>query len=289
MTNFFLSEWFAEILKLMDSVIGNYALTILLFTLIVKLLILPLDIKQKKSSLKSSALQSKIMDIKKRYPAKEQQQKKIQELYRKEGVSTFSSCLPSLISLPILLALIGAVSIIANEELVRLVMSGNVSTDSIQPFLWVHNMWQPDSGLAPVIPTLEQWNNLPFDQISYLKANNLVEAAKSIDYEAVVKPLTEAYSGYYNGWFILPLLCGGLQLLQSKLMPMPSTGGTGGAGSGKMMYYILAIMAVVICVSQSVVFTLYWTLSVVFSIAVQFILNKTIKSAPPEKEAVRIE
>jgi YidC/Oxa1 family membrane protein insertase len=68
----------------MDSVIGNYALTILLFTLIVKLLILPLDIKQKISSLKSSALQSKIMDIKKRYPAKEQQQKKIQGL-RKEG------------------------------------------------------------------------------------------------------------------------------------------------------------------------------------------------------------
>ncbi|MGI6169144.1 MAG: membrane protein insertase YidC [Christensenellales bacterium] len=286
MTNFFLSEWFAELLKLMNGAIGNYAITILLFTLVVKLLILPLDIKQRKSSLKTSALQGKIMDIRKRYPAKEQQQKKIQELYRKEGVSTFSSCLPSLLSLPILLALIGAVSFIANEELVRLVMSGDISTDNVQPFLWVHNMWQPDSGLAPVIPTLEQWNNLPFDQISYLQANNLVEAAKSINYETVMQPLTEAYAGYYNGWFILPLLCGGLQLLQSKLMPAPATGSPGG---GKMMYYILAIMAVVICVSQSVVFTLYWTLSVVFSIVVQLILNKAIKTAPPEKEAIKIE
>ena len=288
MTGFFLSQWFAEFLKFINSIIGNYAVSIILFTLLVKLLILPLDIKQKKSTLKQNALQIKMADIKKRYPSKEKQNEKIQELYRKENVKPMAGCLSSLISLPILMALIGAVAIIANEELIRLVVVDGASPDKIQPFFWVRNMWQPDSGMAPIMPTLDQWTNIIRDTnlegLSFLNSG-LVETAKTLNYEATIEPILAAHRGFTNGWFVLPILCGGFQLLQAKLMPaMPSM--SGGKGGGKMMFYMMAIVGVVVCVSQSALFALYWITSSVFAIITQFVLNKTIK---PEGEDTALE
>jgi YidC/Oxa1 family membrane protein insertase len=289
LTNFFLSDWFAYVLKFLnnDVGIGNFAVTIVVFTLLVKLLILPLDIRQRKASLKTSALSGKMADIKRRYSDPQTQQKKIQELYRKEGVSSMASCLPSLISLPILIALVGSVAIIANEQLAQFVLGG-ANADAVQPFFWVKNMWQPDSGLesATVIPSLQHWENM----LPSLQGNNfeLYNLVKDIDYTSVVQPAVDSFAGYANGWFILPLLCGGLQVLQAFLMPQsinPQTGKPQGRG----MFYVMAAVGVVICVSQSAVFALYWVMSTLTSIVVQLLLNKTIQTKKNEKEVVVIE
>jgi YidC/Oxa1 family membrane protein insertase len=281
LTGFFLSQWFAEALKFLNSLIGNYAVSIILLTLLVKLLILPLDIKQKKQTLKTTELQVKIADIKKRYPAKEKQNEKIQELYRAENVKPMGGCLTSLISLPILIALIGAVAIIANEELIKFVVIDKANPDAIQPFLWVRNMWQPDSGMATVMPTAERWAQIIKDtnleKLAFLNTPELVETAKTINYEAAIQPALAAHKGFANGWFVLPVLCGGVQLLQAKIMPaMPSADGSQ-KGGGKSMFYIMAAFGVIITNGQSALFALYWIVSSLFAIATQLILNKAIK------------
>ena len=98
-----------EVLDLVG--IPNVALTIILFTLIANILMLPLTIKQQRYSRVSSLVTPEIQKINKKYKGKtdEVSQRRMQaetmEVYKKYGASPSSGCLPLLISFPILLAL----------------------------------------------------------------------------------------------------------------------------------------------------------------------------------------
>ncbi|MBO5743631.1 MAG: YidC/Oxa1 family membrane protein insertase [Clostridia bacterium] len=88
------------------NLIPNYGWALIVFTLAVKLLLLPLGLKQQKSMTKMQAMQPKITALQEKY--KNDQQKLSQEtmkLYKEYGVSPMGGCLPMLIQLPILFAL----------------------------------------------------------------------------------------------------------------------------------------------------------------------------------------
>lgn len=90
---------------------GNYVLSLLLFALVVKLVTLPMAIKQQKNSIKGAALRPKMMLIEKKYAGRTDQktlrkkQEELMELQQREGYSPFSGCLPMLIQFPIIIAL----------------------------------------------------------------------------------------------------------------------------------------------------------------------------------------
>ncbi len=90
---------------------NNYALALLLFTLIVKVVLLPFGIKQQSTQIKAAKLRPKIAAIEKKYagrtdrPTLQKKQQEIMELQQREGVSMFGGCLPLLIQLPILFGL----------------------------------------------------------------------------------------------------------------------------------------------------------------------------------------
>ncbi len=90
---------------------GHYALALILFALAVKLLLLPLGIKQQKTQIKMAALRPKMALIEKKYAGRydrvtqQKKQQEIMELQRKEGVSPFAGCLPLLIQLPVIMGL----------------------------------------------------------------------------------------------------------------------------------------------------------------------------------------
>lgn len=281
MEGFFLSNWFAEVLRWIDSFIGNYAISIVLFTILAKLLMLPLDIKQRKSMHKTSMLKDKVDSIRKRYATDQQKMnQKIQELYKAEGVSMTAGCLPALLQLPIFIALLGAVRVIGNEQLIRLLLIDGANPDKLESFLWVHNIWQPDSGIASVMPSLEMYQALPFDSIPLLaQSPELLAQAKSLDYNAAIQPILTRYEGYANGWFILPLLAGGAQLLQTKLTPSMQQ-------TGKVMKYLLPAISVYICVISNAAFALYWLASNIVSVGIQIVMGflterKERAAAPP--------
>ena len=106
--------WIMDLLFRFTSVFGieNIALCIILFTLVIKLLMLPLTIKQQKSSKLMAVMQPEINAIQKKYKGKEQDQKammmqqaEMKAVYEKYGTSMTGGCLPMLIQLPILFAL----------------------------------------------------------------------------------------------------------------------------------------------------------------------------------------
>ena len=89
------------------KLIGNYGLALLLFTFITRVLMLPLSIKQQKSTARMSMLAPELEKLKKKY-AKNQQKlnEETMALYQREGVNPMASCLPLLISMLILFSMI---------------------------------------------------------------------------------------------------------------------------------------------------------------------------------------
>lgn len=93
--------WF---MKLLYDGLGNYGLMLIVFTVILRAVMIPLGIKQQKSSIKQQALQGEIAEIQRTYPNDKAKQSQMQmELYKKHGASPLSGCLPSILQLIIIL------------------------------------------------------------------------------------------------------------------------------------------------------------------------------------------
>lgn len=113
-------------------------LDIFIFTLIIKMILLPLIIKQTRSTVKMSSLQPKLKAIQDKYKNDPQKlQEKQMQLYKDEGVSPFAGCLPLIIQYPILIAMYYAVNSYTGFKGI--------------PFLWVTDLYAPDPWILPII------------------------------------------------------------------------------------------------------------------------------------------
>lgn len=97
-------DWFSTLLW------GEYGLAILAVTIIIRLIILPLTLKQYKSSKRMQEIQPELKKIKDKYKddAKKQQEETM-KLFQKEGVNPLAGCLPLIVQMPILIALYNAI------------------------------------------------------------------------------------------------------------------------------------------------------------------------------------
>ena len=94
------------IIRLIYELVKNYGLSIILFTLIIKLIIFPLTFKSQKAMKKQQKIQPVLAELQKKYANdKEMLQRKMMELYKENNVSMMGGCLPLLIQMPILLGL----------------------------------------------------------------------------------------------------------------------------------------------------------------------------------------
>ena len=97
---------FAWLTRLFYTWTGSYGVALILFTLMVKLVLLPFQLKSKKSMLRMGRMNGKVQEIQKKYANnKEKQQQEIADLYAREGVNPMSGCLWSFLPFPILIAL----------------------------------------------------------------------------------------------------------------------------------------------------------------------------------------
>ena len=88
------------ILNWLYTLFGNYGLTIIVFTIIIRLIILPLYAAQLKSSQRMMEVQPKIKEIQTKYAGDTQKiNEKMQELYSQEKINPAMGCLPLLIQL----------------------------------------------------------------------------------------------------------------------------------------------------------------------------------------------
>ena len=130
--DFFLTQWFFLGMRwLCENVVsGNVFLTILLSTLILRLITLFSDIKQRKNTMKTAQIQPEVEKLQKRYkdnPQKLQQEQ--QKLMKENGISMFSGCLPTILTLVLLFCFIAAFRFWGYEQNVKMIneMSSNIA------------------------------------------------------------------------------------------------------------------------------------------------------------------
>ncbi|MCB2230219.1 membrane protein insertase YidC [bacterium] len=93
-------------LPIMYSVISNYGIVIILFSLLIKIITMPLSLKSFKSMQAMKDLQPKIEELKKKYQKNPQaMNQEMMKLYKKHGVNPMSGCLPILLQMPLLFAM----------------------------------------------------------------------------------------------------------------------------------------------------------------------------------------
>ena len=98
---------FAALLRLFYNLTGSYGVSLILFTLVIKLILLPFQMKSKKSMVRMSRMSGKMQEIQKKYANNQlKMQEEMQKFYQEEGFNPMSGCLWSFLPLPILMAVL---------------------------------------------------------------------------------------------------------------------------------------------------------------------------------------
>lgn len=106
MFEFFITKPLGWIIQLIYNLVQNYGVAIILFTAVVKLILLPLQIKSQKSMKKQQMIQPIIAQLQQKYANdKEKLQMEMMKVYKENNVSMAGGCLPTLIQFPILIGL----------------------------------------------------------------------------------------------------------------------------------------------------------------------------------------
>ena len=299
---------------------GSLGLAIIIFTLIVKLILFPLMVKQQKSSFKMQALQPELMKIRKKYEGKTDQMSQqrmafeMQEFQKKNGVSMVSGCLPMLIQLPILYALF----YLFQNAYVYVDVIGHNYTDIANAIVNIpvslrmevfHPYAQEFANAYKYVAIIKdgidmrQVNEVVM-LVNYLKPDdwnvilqNLGDAGSSLVPLLATKSSIETFltiplvskAGLHFPGIIIPIAAGVTTWLQSKIMmmmnPQNSDPGNPAAAMTKSMLYTMPIMMGVFAINMPAGLGLYWTISNLFGILQQVILSKHYKKKFAEEAA----
>lgn len=299
---------------------GSLGLAIIIFTLIVKLILFPLMVKQQKSSFKMQALQPELMKIRKKYEGKTDQMSQqrmafeMQEFQKKNGVSMVSGCLPMLIQPPILYALFYLfqnayvyVDVIGHNytDIANAIVNIPVSLrmEVFHPFAREFANAYKNVAIIKDGIDMGQVNEVVM-LVNYLKPDdwnvilqNLGDAGNSLVPLLATKSSIETFltiplvskAGLHFPGIIIPIAAGITTWLQSKIMmmmnPQNSDPGNPAAAMTKSMLYTMPIMMGVFAINMPAGLGLYWTISNLFGILQQVILSKHYKKKFAEEAA----
>ena len=99
----FFANIFGYVLKLLYNIVGNYGWAIILFSVLVKVLMLPISMKQQKTLKKNEKIQSELKQLQFKYKNEpEKLNQEMMALYKREGMSPFSGCLSSIVQIILL-------------------------------------------------------------------------------------------------------------------------------------------------------------------------------------------
>lgn len=141
-----ISNALGHVLRIIFELVQNYGLSIILFTIVVKVLLLPLTIKQTKSTKAMQDIQPKIQEIQTKYKDKpEKQQQEIMKIYTEAKINPLAGCLPLLIQMPILIALF---SVLREPVTYGVFVDQAQFTTAARGFLWIQDLTKPDVILA---------------------------------------------------------------------------------------------------------------------------------------------
>lgn len=282
----------------------NVGLCIILFTIVMKTLMIPLTIKQQKTTKLMSVMNPEIQAIQKKYKGKSDQESmqrqnvEIQAVYEKYGTSMTGGCLPLLIQMPILLALY------------RVIYNIPAYVPSVR--VYFDNVVTPLMGQADYAQKLQEITNIAtacggkLDKFDFTNANRLVDMlykfstaqwgelqslfpaiSDVIGQNAAVVERMNTFLGLNMaeapGWvpsfaWIIPILAAVSQWFSTKLMSgnQPSTSADAEnpmAQSMKTMTTTMPLFSAFICITMPAGLGIYWIATSVVTIIQQLIVN----------------
>lgn len=250
--------------------VNNYGFTIILFTLAIKLLLLPLNINQQKSMKKMQGLQPRLAKIQEKYANdKDKQSQETMKLYQEAGVNPMGGCLPMLIQLPILFALYN----IIRKPMSYIMMLGQEQIVKINEII---------TGKAGEFATIDQIKLATGLEKNIDKISSIVDRSNLIDFNFFGFNLSEtpSFDFIMNNpqYALIPILAGGTTYLVSVISSKMngSAANSDAANSMKTMNVIFPFMTAWFAITLPAGLGLYWTISNLFQIAQMWFLNKTL-------------
>ena len=283
----FFANIFGYLLNLIYQIVNNYGLAMILFTLVIKLVLLPISIKQQKTMKKSQKINEEMKQIQFKY--KNDPEKLNQEtmsLYKRENMSPFSGCFSAIAQIILLFAVF---------YLVRSPLTYMRKIDSNVINTHIEQLTQAEKRTSVAYPEIDV-----IREINYLKEQN--PDAKEIDeyalnMEFLGLDLSKIPQQNLGDWtvYIIPVLyilssfismkfltatqgkkkkeeneaIEGSETNQEEVDPMEQT--------NKMMSWMMPIMSVSISLVAPLGLALYWLVSNVTNIIERLILNKILK------------
>jgi len=261
------------IMWLSYSLTNHYILSLILFTLVIRVAMIPLAIKQQRSSVKMAALKPQMDEIQKKYAGnREKLNQELMAMYQREGYNPASGCLPLLIQLPILIGLFDVVYrplthiirvpqeiIQAGGELVE--VAGNMMAGG-------------DSRMLE----LALFRGVQYDPQRFvgIMGADIVEDILALDMNFLGMTLSDTPVVAFNALIVIPILAGITSFMFSfitmRMNPMQMEGAAG--RSMKMMMYIMPLMSVVFTFQFPAGVGLYWSISNVIGIGQSMLMNK---------------
>lgn len=289
--------WILEVIYRFLSVFGieNAAICIILFTFIVKSMMIPLTIKQQKFSKISAKMNPELMKINAKYKGKRdevsmrKQQAETNALYQKYGANPTSGCLPMLITLPIMFALYQVVYNIPayisdiNELYKSIAVGLQGSPNFIATFNEHFNVALKDTTTTnQIIDTLTKFDTSKWDELAkafpsirdvivsnsdkIMHINSFIGGLNIAD-----SPISRPMPG-----LIIPILAVATQWYSTKQLNDANglDSSSPGAASMKAMTTFMPLFSGFICLSLPIGVGLYWVAGSAFQIIQQFFINK---------------
>ena len=300
---------FGYLLSLLNQLTSNYGLALIIFAIVLKLVLLPVTAKGKKSTMKMSRLTPKLQALQKKYAGDQQKlNEATQALYREEGVSMGGSCLWSLVPLLILLPLYAVVrqpitymlheSAEVAEQIVAVIKEA-------MPGEFGKNNFYDQMIAAPLIPQFAE-------QLKDIVANPATLEGLNFTFLGIdlgTVPTFNVFKWEVWNWatigaFLLPILSAGGQILSmlisqrmnnslvtdEKGVEDKETAKNSQANqSGKMMLYMMPLMSLWIGFTIPAALSLYWFIQGLISTVTDVYLTKKYRKIYDAEDAARLE
>ena len=279
--------------------IGNIAIAIVLFTLLVKMLMLPLQIKQQKMTKLQTVMNPEIKAIQEKYKGKSndtdamtKMQAETKAVYEKYGVSQWGSCIQLIIQMPILFALYRVfqqiplyISQIKDLFLNILGLNGNAGISSIEGYADTLNEiygkgvdWSNPNTAVTTLNTFttDQWNQLKdaFPAFSAMITENLDKINHMNTFLGINMSQNPGFGLHIA--FLIPILAGVTQFISVKVsqagMNQPDSDNPA-AASMKMMTYFMPIMSAFLAISLPAGLGVYWIATAVIQTIQTIFIN----------------
>ena len=298
---------FGMLLMLLYELVNNYGVALIFFAIVIRLILLPFQMKSKKGMLRQAKLQPKIAEMQKKHGTnKAKLQEEMAKLYKEEGVSPASGCLWGFLPLPIMLVLFFAI----REPLTMMLgipaeLLAKDGTGALTNLIngtgfsnWLTNyyeqiaqtQWISDHFETFVSITRNLGISLKQIDLSFLGLNLGNQPQWDFLWNGNMDVFKTWASGFFT--FLLPFLSAGLQFLATsisrKTNPQASPDANAGGGM-KIFMMLMPLMSVYFGFVCPAALSLYWTVGTLLQIIQDVVLTKHYTKIVDAEEAVRNE